>query len=372
MLVPFLVLFLHRLRVVVRWELFILRLKSSVAADVESNWAINSHTTLFTEANIPMHTFRPFCSVKSTCSRGESTLNDYSFIGKFIFHALHLQTDSFFFFIPSLRLTGSNEVKFFSEWFFSRLITWFSCERIQLNDSVFERDLMCTAWEDGWNKKFNSFSLLLSHRLTFFPLRLILRCYTVAKVYHYINIWNRIVCKCLHLLWKRVKMLLDLTKFAFKTFHRKRVRTSEKKKNANEESCKSWAAVKNEKVGKSLWWKMFFLFCYFWIFGSLSLEKLHRSCLSIPEGKFMRNLIARLPWRLPEDSNPKLMIDDGSDQHDSQLGMIYPSIHAGNSFAYNPSSLIWFMMILETNCTQREMNDRYCSQRPLRRKKLHQ
>lgn len=308
MLVPFLVLFLHRLRVVVRWELFILRLKSSVAADVESNWAINSHTTLFTEANIPMHTFRPFCSVKSTCSRGESTLNDYSFIGKFIFHALHLQTDSFFFFIPSLRLTGSNEVKFFSEWFFSRLITWFSCERIQLNDSVFERDLMCTAWEDGWNKKFNSFSLLLSHRLTFFPLRLILRCYTVAKVYHYINIWNRIVCKCLHLLWKRVKMLLDLTKFAFKTFHRKRVRTSEKKKDCKRRKLQKLSCSEKRESRKVALMENVFPFLLFLNFRIFVIGEASSKLPFDPRGKVYEKFNRSTPMTITQRFESK--IDD--------------------------------------------------------------
>lgn len=54
--------------------------------------------------------------------------------------------------------------------------------------------LMCTAWEDGWNKKFNSFSATSLGALS--RIEMLHGC----KVNHYINILNRIVCKCLHLL----------------------------------------------------------------------------------------------------------------------------------------------------------------------------
>lgn len=66
-------------------------------------------------------------------------------------------------------------------------------------DSMFERDLMCTAWGDGWNKKFNSFFAFLSSRVASWVLHLILRSCTLYERY-YINILQWIVCKCLHLL----------------------------------------------------------------------------------------------------------------------------------------------------------------------------
>lgn len=69
-----------------------------------------------------------------------------------------------------------------------------------LNNPAFERDLMCALHKkDGWNEKFNSFLLFLS--LYYLPWCFIsyIEVFYGCKVYRYINIWNGIVCKCLHL-----------------------------------------------------------------------------------------------------------------------------------------------------------------------------
>lgn len=54
-----------------------------------------------------------------------------------------------------------------------------------------------------------------------------------------------------------------------------------------------------------------------------------------------------------------------------EMPMIYVSkrtgIHTHRVRSLHPS-FVWFITILETNCTQREMNDRYCSRRPLTKK----
>lgn len=126
---------------------------------INSNWAINSHTTSGWEQHFPAYSSKAFCSVKSTCSRGESTLNDYSFIGKFIFHALHLQTDLLLLFLLQLWKT-KNET--FSQWMISsRLITWFLFRKdLAQQFNVLERNLMCAVHEE-MNKMKNSIGFFL-------------------------------------------------------------------------------------------------------------------------------------------------------------------------------------------------------------------
>lgn len=133
------------------------------------------------------------------------TLNDYSFIEKFIFHALHLQKD---FLVPT-QTWWTREREVFTKTISSRALQdWLHEKRFDSTIPCLRADLMCSAWEDGWNEKFNSFSsfrfdivfaFFRFGGMFYFVSTMLYRC----KVYHYLNIWSRIVCKCLHLFRER-------------------------------------------------------------------------------------------------------------------------------------------------------------------------